>query len=64
MESTVRNRPVTKRPGGRTAEVTARVHQAITDLIIEGGVDACTFSAVAERREEAETVQALTPVSG
>lgn len=25
------------------------MHQAITDLILEGGVDACTFSAVAER---------------
>ena len=38
-----------KRPGGRTADVTARVHQAIIDLIVETGVDACTFSAVAER---------------
>jgi AcrR family transcriptional regulator len=38
-----------RRPGGRTAEITARVHKAITDLIVEGGVDACTFSAVAER---------------
>ena len=49
MESTVGNRAGTKRPGGRTAEVTARVHQAITELILEGGVDACTFSAVAQR---------------
>ena len=38
-----------RRPGGRTADVTARVHQAITELIIEGGFEACTFSAVAER---------------
>lgn len=38
-----------KRPGGRTADVTARVHQAITELILEGGFEACTFSAVAER---------------
>src|ERR1700760_1731762 len=38
-----------KRPGGRTADITARVHQAIVDLIIEGGFEACTFSAVAER---------------
>lgn len=38
-----------KRPGGRTADVTARVHQAIVDLIVHGGVQACTFSAVAER---------------
>ena len=54
MESTVRHRTVikptvAKRPGGRTAEVTARVHQAITELLLEGGVDACTFSAVAQR---------------
>jgi AcrR family transcriptional regulator len=38
-----------RRPGGRTADVTARVHKAITDLIVEGGLEACTFSAVAER---------------
>ncbi len=38
-----------KRPGGRTADVTARVHKAIIDLIVEGGVEACTFSAVAQR---------------
>ena len=49
MESTVCHRTVTRRPGGRTADVTARVHQAIVDLLIDGGVAACTFSAVAER---------------
>jgi AcrR family transcriptional regulator len=38
-----------RRPGGRTAEVTARVHKAILELIVEGGFEACTFSAVAER---------------
>jgi len=38
-----------RRPGGRTAEVTQRVQTAIVDLLIEGGVHACTFSAVAER---------------
>jgi AcrR family transcriptional regulator len=38
-----------RRPGGRTADVTARVHKAVTDLIMEGGLQACTFSAVAER---------------
>lgn len=38
-----------RRPGGRTADVTARIQQAIRDLIIEEGVDACTFSAVAQR---------------
>ena len=49
MESTVRHRTVIKRPGGRTADVTARVHRAILDLLVEGGVEACTFSSVAER---------------
>jgi AcrR family transcriptional regulator len=38
-----------RRPGGRTAQVTARVHDAIIDLLVEGGVQACTISAVAER---------------
>jgi AcrR family transcriptional regulator len=38
-----------KRPGGRTADVTERVHKAITELLVEGGVEACTFSAVAEK---------------
>lgn len=37
------------RPGGRTAGVTTRVRKAILDVIVEGGVEACTFSAVAER---------------
>ena len=40
---------VKRRPGGRTAEVTARVHKAIIDLLVEGGVEACSFSAVAQR---------------
>src|SRR4051812_45476937 len=38
-----------KRPGGRTADVTARIHEAIIDLIVEDGPEACTFSAVAKR---------------
>ena len=38
-----------RRPGGRTADVTERVHRAIVELLVEGGVEACTFSAVAER---------------
>ena len=29
--------------------MTARIQQAILDLIVESGVDACTFSAVAQR---------------
>jgi AcrR family transcriptional regulator len=47
--STSVERVVTRRPGGRTAEVTHRVHDAILELLVEGGVQACTFSAVAER---------------
>jgi AcrR family transcriptional regulator len=47
--STSSKTDVARRPGGRTADVTARVHRAITDLLIEGGPEACTFSAVAER---------------
>ena len=40
---------VARRPGGRTAEVTHHIHDAILELLVEGGVQACTFSAVAER---------------
>jgi AcrR family transcriptional regulator len=40
-----------RRPGGRTGDVTRRIHEAIIQLLIEGGVEACTFSAVAERAE-------------
>jgi AcrR family transcriptional regulator len=40
---------VARRPGGRTAEVTHRVHEAIVELLIEGGVQACSMSAVADR---------------
>jgi AcrR family transcriptional regulator len=38
-----------RRPGGRTADVTRRINQAVLDLLIEGGVDACTFQNVAAR---------------
>ena len=47
--STSSKAKVARRPGGRTADVTARVHRAIIDLIVENGVESCTFSAVAER---------------
>ena len=40
---------VVRRPGGRTANVTARLHEAVLDLLVDGGADACTFKAVAER---------------
>ncbi len=47
--STLVENGASRRPGGRTAEVTERVRTAIFDLILEGGFDACTFSAVAQR---------------
>lgn len=47
--STSVEKVASRRPGGRTADVTRRVHQAVFDLIIEGGVEACTFSAIADR---------------
>ena len=37
------------RPGGRTADVTRRVHQAVIDLIVSGGEEQCTFQNVARR---------------
>jgi AcrR family transcriptional regulator len=49
MESTANVVAPTRRPGGRTAEVTDRINAAVTDLLIEGGTRACTFAAVAER---------------
>ncbi len=49
MESTANVAHPTRRPGGRTAEVTARVHQACRELIVAGGPAGCTFGSVAER---------------
>jgi AcrR family transcriptional regulator len=46
--STTRRAP---RPGGRTADVTARIHSAILKLLVDGGVRACTFSAIAKQAE-------------
>lgn len=49
MKSTqVRSGP-NRRPGGRTAQVTARVNKACLELVVEHGAAACTFSAVAAR---------------
>ena len=47
--STSAERSVARRPGGRTADVTQRVHEAVRGLLIEGGTQACTYSAVADR---------------
>lgn len=38
-----------KRPGGRTADVTRRINEAILELMVEGGVENCTFHNVAAR---------------
>ena len=38
-----------KRPGGRTADVTRRINQAMIELLTEGGLEACTFQNVATR---------------
>lgn len=41
--------PRQKRPGGRTAEVTRRINDAILELMAEGGIEHCTFQNVAAR---------------
>src|SRR5687768_8825875 len=38
-----------RRPGGRTAAVTRNVHETVLGLLVDGGIDACTFQAVAAR---------------
>lgn len=43
------NNHSTRRPGGRTANVTRRVHDAVLELLAEGGHEACTFNNVAKR---------------
>jgi AcrR family transcriptional regulator len=49
VESTAVRNGATRRPGGRTAEVTARINRACLELVVEGGASACTFGTVAER---------------
>ena len=48
MESTVRASGG-QRPGGRTADVTLRIHEAVRRLLLESGTDACSYKNVAER---------------
>ena len=48
MESTARQSSP-RRPGGRTAQTTARVNAAVMALLSEQGVEACTIPAVALR---------------
>lgn len=51
-----------KRPGGRTADVTRRINDAVIELLIEGGLDACTFQNVSERaRVERSTLYRRCP---
>jgi len=38
-----------RRPGGRTADVTRRINEALLELLAEGGIEACTFQNVAAR---------------
>jgi AcrR family transcriptional regulator len=38
-----------KRPGGRTADVTRRINEAILQLMAEGGIENCSFQNVAAR---------------
>jgi AcrR family transcriptional regulator len=38
-----------RRPGGRTADVTRRINEALLELLAEGGLEACTFQNVAKR---------------
>lgn len=40
-----------RRPGGRTADVTRRINEAVLELLAEGGIDACTFQNIAARAE-------------
>ena len=40
---------VQHRPGGRTADITRRIHDAVLQLIVAGGEEQCTFQNVARR---------------
>ena len=40
-----------RRPGGRTADVTRRINEAVLALLLEGGIDACTFQNIAARAD-------------
>src|SRR6476646_2989334 len=48
VESTVRASGG-QRPGGRTADVTLRIHEAVRGLLLESGTDACSYKNVAKR---------------
>ena len=46
MESTA-----LRRPGGRAADVTRRINEAVLALLLDGGIDACTFQNIAARAD-------------
>lgn len=51
MESSWTVGEPTRRPGGRTAQVTRRINDAVLALLVDGGIGACTFAAVADRAD-------------
>jgi len=40
-----------RRPGGRTAEVSRRINEAVLALLVDGGIDACTFHNIAVKAD-------------
>ena len=48
MSTSLRERPA-RRPGGRAADISRRINQAVLDLLVEGGAAACSYASVAER---------------
>ena len=40
---------VQQRPGGRTADITRRIHDAVLAMVVSGGEERCTFQTVAKR---------------
>lgn len=49
IDSTLDEPVRSRRPGGRTADVTRRIHEALIELLAEGGLEACTFQNIAAR---------------
>ena len=49
MASTGKSASRRPRPGGRTAEISKRIHEAVIALLAEGGHDACTYPRIAEK---------------
>lgn len=49
MESTSLRTRIVARPGGRSADVTQRVHEAVLELLVAGGSAACSYARVADR---------------